>query len=54
MVMLHKIENNADVERIAAGTAQFPDRDGFAILENVAASMEIAEIGRGVARVQQG
>jgi hypothetical protein len=30
---------NADVERIAAGRAQSPNRDGFAILENAATSM---------------
>jgi hypothetical protein len=38
--MLHKIENNDD------------NRDGFAIFENVATSMEIAEIRRAVARAQ--
>lgn len=50
--MLQTIEGNADVEGIAAGAAQSLNRDGFAILEDVATSMEIAEIRRAVARVQ--
>ena len=37
-------------KEFAAGTV--PRLRRLAILENVAASMEIAEIGRGVARVQ--
>jgi hypothetical protein len=50
--MLQTIEGKADVERIAVGAAQFLNREGFAILEDVATSMEIAEIRRAVARVQ--
>jgi hypothetical protein len=35
-----------DVESIAAGAAQSLNREGFAILEDVATSMEIAAVAR--------
>jgi ectoine hydroxylase-related dioxygenase (phytanoyl-CoA dioxygenase family) len=47
-----KIEGPIDVGRIVAVAAQSLSRDGFAVLEDVATSIEIADIRRAVARVK--
>ena len=42
MAMLHEVEDNAHFERIVAGAAQSLNRNGSAILEDVATSQSEA------------
>jgi ectoine hydroxylase-related dioxygenase (phytanoyl-CoA dioxygenase family) len=51
--MLHASGRDPDVEKIASGAAQSLNRDGFAVLEAVATSEEVAEIRRTAARIMR-
>jgi ectoine hydroxylase-related dioxygenase (phytanoyl-CoA dioxygenase family) len=51
--MLHAGGCDPDVEKIASGAAQSLNRDGYAILEAVATSDEVAEIRRTVTRIMR-
>lgn len=51
--MLHASGSDPDIEEIASGAEQSLNRDGFAILEAVATSGEVAEIRGAVARIMR-
>jgi ectoine hydroxylase-related dioxygenase (phytanoyl-CoA dioxygenase family) len=53
MRMLHTTGRGPNVERIVSGAALSLKRDGFAVLEDVATSEEVAEIRSTVARIMR-